>query len=94
MQLCAVLLLLSRLSFLDELLHAIFISGPATDTENMCRLDVGMERDVIAPAMPDVARVGEQIVHFVIVALHSAEFFNWNMDESGLKSVRIEINGN
>ena len=59
----------------------------------MCRLHLGMERHVIAPAMPDVARVGEQIVDFVSVALHSAELFNGNMDESGLKSVGIEING-
>src|SRR5450432_2396892 len=54
-------------------------------------LQAGMERDVIAPSMPDVAGVGEQVVDFVAVAADFIEIFARRVDKSGLRVERIEI---
>jgi hypothetical protein len=57
----------------------------------MGRLNFRIELDVISATAPDVARVAQQIVHLIYVALHLAELIDRYIDISTLFAMRIEI---
>ena len=50
-----------------------------------------MKRDVVTSPVPDVARVSQQVVHFVTVAADFAKMLDWRLDKSALRVKRIEI---
>ena len=63
-----------QLSQTDCLLHS------AAHQENVRRLNLRIELDVIAAAAPGVARVVQQIVHLICVAFHLPELVNRHID--------------
>ena len=46
------------------------VFNPAPDAENVSRLDLWIELNVIAAPMPDIPSVAQQIVHLIDIALH------------------------
>ena len=59
--------------------------------EDVGGLDLGVELDVIAAAVPGVTLPAQKIVHLIIVALDRTKLINRNVDERMLFSMWIEI---
>jgi hypothetical protein len=76
------------------LLNKSISASPAPHPENMRRLNLRIELDVVSAAAPDVARIVQQIVHFICVALHLAELINRHIDIRMLLAMGIEIHNN
>ena len=58
----------------------------------MGRLNLRIELNVVAAAVPDVTRVAQKIVHLVTSAFHFAELVDWNIDVRILLAVGIKVN--
>ena len=56
------------------------VLDPATDPEDMGRLDLGIKLHVVASPVPNVARLTEKIVHLVSVPFHRAKLFHWKSE--------------
>ena len=79
---------------LARLLNKSISAGPASHPENMRRLNVRIELHVVSAAPPDVARIAQQIVHLICVALHLAELIDRHIDIGMLFAMWIEIDNN
>jgi hypothetical protein len=44
-------------------------------------LNFGIELDVIAPTMPEITRIAQEILDLIGVAIHRSELIDWNIDK-------------
>src|SRR5689334_11894004 len=54
-------------------------------------LDAGMKSNVVPLPMPEIPFIGQEIMHFVMVASDFAEQFHWRLDIPALGVEWIEI---
>src|SRR6267378_3340384 len=66
-------------------------SVKTAQTEDMGRASCWIELDVIAPPVPGITRIIEQIVHLIWLAFTVTEQFDWHVDHRVLPAIRIEI---
>ena len=64
---------------IEALLRDVGIDAPEVVLHR--RLHARMERDVVAAAIPAIAIAGEQVLHFVGIAVGLAEVFHWHVHE-------------
>lgn len=67
------------------------VLDPATDPEDMGRLDFGIKLHIVAAPVPNVARLTKKIVDLISVPFHRAKLFHWKFDERMLFSMGIEV---
>jgi hypothetical protein len=73
------------------LLNKSLSASPASNAKDVGRLNFGIKLNVILPATPGVARVVEQIVHLIYIALHLPELIDRHIDVRMLFAMRIKI---
>ena len=76
---------------LHEMIDVSLAADLAPQAEDVGGRNLGVEADEIAAAGPDVAVVGEQVVHLVGISGHPAEFLEWDVDECVLCVPHVEV---
>jgi hypothetical protein len=67
------------------------MSLKAANPQDMGRLHPWMQGDVVAPAMPDIALISQEIMHLVTVTPNLAKLFDRRLDPATLGMERIKI---
>src|SRR5438132_1837541 len=61
-------------------LNKSIATNPSSNPKDMHGLNFGIELHIISTAMPDIARVAQEIVHLIGVPVHRAKLLDWHID--------------
>src|ERR1022692_1707837 len=74
-----------------ELLSKLLTTRPTPNPKDVSRLNLRIELHIISPAMPNVTRVAQEVVHLIGIAFHRTKLVDRNVDIGVLFAMRIEV---
>src|SRR5262245_27097720 len=75
----------------EEVVEVAFGPHPAAQAQDVRRQSLGVELHEVPPALPDVARVGQEVMHLERALLLEAERGRVELDPARMRVVRVEV---
>src|SRR5438876_5444413 len=72
-------------------LGKLIVASPTSHPEDVRRLNLRIQLDVVSPPMPHVAHIAEQIVHLINASFHGTELIYRNINIRILFSMWVEV---